>query len=155
MSDSPPQPIFTARNDDGTAHLSGESSQLRLRAEQTDGLFSLTESTLQPGSEQAPLHMHSREDETFYVIEGTITAHVGDQTRDLGPGESVWLPRGVPHRIEASGGEPVRLLMLIAPAGLERFFEEVDAMHAAGTLDSEAMRETAARYGITIIDQND
>jgi uncharacterized cupin superfamily protein len=56
---------------------------------------------MRPGTEQAPLHVHTREDETFYVIEGRITAIVGDRRRDLGPGESVWLPRDA--RMTAGG----------------------------------------------------
>ena len=144
-------PIFNARQDSGTNHLDGESSRCFLTAEQTGGLFSLTESVLQPGTEQAPLHVHSREDETFYVIEGSVTAIVGEQSRMLSAGESVWLPRDVPHRIKVEGDEPARILMLLTPGGLEQFFAEVDAMHAAGTLDREAMAKAAAGYGVTIL----
>jgi mannose-6-phosphate isomerase-like protein (cupin superfamily) len=144
-------PIFGRREDGGGSHLKGEQSRCFLRGEQTGGLFSLTESLMQPGTQQAPLHVHSREDETFYVIEGRITAIVGDQTRDLGPGESVWLPRGVPHRIHTTGEEPVRVLMLLTPAGLERFFDEIDAMNAEGKLSPGVLAATASRYGVTIL----
>ena len=151
MSQSPETPIFNSRQDGGTNHLDGESSRCFLSGEQTGGLFSLTESVLDPGADQAPLHVHSREDETFYVLEGRVTAAVGDQSRELSAGDSVWLPRGVPHRIRVEGQEPARILMLLTPAGLEKFFAEVDAMHVAGDLDPAAMAEAAARYGVTIL----
>lgn len=145
------EPVFSRRQTGGGAHLKGEASRCFLTGEQTGGLFSLTESVLQPGTEQAPLHVHSREDETFYVIEGKITAIVGGHQRDLGPGESAWLPRGIPHRIHTTGDQPVRVLILITPAGLEKFFEEIDAMNAAGALDPTAMARTAEKYGVTIL----
>ena len=112
----------------------------------------MTESILHPGSEQAPLNMHSLEDETFYVIEGRIIAIVGNVQRELGPGGSVWLPRGVPYRIHTTGDTPVRLLMLLTPPGLEKFFAEIDALLADAKLSPPMIAEAAAKYGVTILD---
>lgn len=145
------EPVITHRSDDGGGHLKGETSRCFLAGEQTGGLFSLTESVMRPGSEQAPLHVHSREDETFYVVEGHITAIVGDRREDLGPGGSVFLPRGIPHRIQTMGDKVVRVLMLLCPAGLETFFTEIDALNAGGRLDRDTMISVAQRYGVTIL----
>lgn len=148
-------PVFTDRDDSPSAgiggHLRGETSRCLLRGETTGGRFSLTESLMQTGTEQAPLHVHSREDETFYVVEGRIEAIVGEEKRTLGPGGSVFLPRGIPHRIHTVGNQPVRLLMLLTPAGLEKFFDEINRLNAAGQLDPARTKETAARYGVTIL----
>lgn len=145
------EPVISSRRDGGGGHLEGETSRCFLPGEQTGGLFSLTESVMRPGTEPAPLHVHSREDETFYVVEGRITAIVGDRTEEVGPGGSVYLPRGIPHRIHTTGDAPVRLLMLLTPAGLEKFFDEIDALEAAGKLGHDEMTRTAAKYGVTIL----
>jgi mannose-6-phosphate isomerase-like protein (cupin superfamily) len=145
------EPIFGQRSLGGSGHLKGEASRCFLTGERTGGLFSLTESVMEPGTEQAPLHVHSLEDETFYVIEGRIVAIVGERQEEIGAGGSVYLPRGIPHRIQSAGDKTIRVLMLIAPAGLEKFFVEIDALNAEGKLDGEAMTRTAARYGVTIL----
>lgn len=145
------EPVIARRDDTGASHLKGEKSRCLLGGAQTGGLFSLIESTMEPGAAPAPLHVHSREDELFYVVEGRITAHAGDRTEDLGPGDSVFLPRGIPHRVQAAGTANVRVVMLIAPAGLEPFFDEAAALAAGGDPDPAALAGLAARYGVTIL----
>ena len=70
-----------------------------------------------------PTHRHTREDQTLYVIAGSITARLGDEERRVGAGEAVFLPRGIPHtfRIDEDG---TRLLEINTPGGFERFHIE-------------------------------
>ena len=89
-------------------------------AEQTDGALSVSEAWVQPGAEP-PLHVHSREDETFYVLEGEAVFQRGPDRVTLRAGESILLPRGVQHGF-AVVGALTRLLTVYTPGGLEEAF---------------------------------
>ncbi|MEM7790953.1 MAG: cupin domain-containing protein [Verrucomicrobiota bacterium] len=131
-------------------HNPGQAGHCLLYGDDTAGAHSLSISILKKGSE-APLHIHSREDETFYVIEGTLDARVGDNHHTLEVGDSVFLPRGLKHRLLCLSGE-AKLLMLIHPPGLEKFFDEIDQAVAEGPASKETMIELSAKYGITILE---
>jgi mannose-6-phosphate isomerase-like protein (cupin superfamily) len=79
-----------------------------------------------------PLHVHHREDTALLVLEGAITAVVGDERVELGPGGFVWLPRDVPHTFRVDS-ETVRQLELMTPAGIEQF--HVDASDPAAVAE--------------------
>ncbi len=126
--------------------------------EETGGRFSLVEELGRKGlSAEPPLHVHTREEESFYVIEGEMTAYVGDKVIYAPAGTFVVLPRGVPHRYEIS--EEVRLLNLITPAGFEGFFRELSEPARELTLpprpegppDVARLLSTAAKYGCEIL----
>jgi quercetin dioxygenase-like cupin family protein len=88
----------------------------------TDGTVSVLEQWHFAGY-SPPTHRHGREDQTVYVITGSITARLGDDERRVGAGEAVFLPRGVPHtfRVDEDG---TRLLEINTPGGFERFHIE-------------------------------
>lgn len=65
--------------------------------------------------EEPPRHTHQTEDEIFYVLEGSITFHCGDESLDLEPGGFIFLPRGIQHGYTIRGTDPVRLLVVTAP----------------------------------------
>lgn len=109
----------------------------------TGGSLTLIETHTDGG---APLHVHTREDEFFYVVEGAITVRCGDEEYEAGPRSFVFLPRGIPHEWDVIGGQTAIVLMMTSPAGLEEFLGEY---HAAPT--SDARDAVAARYGITFI----
>src|ERR1700736_5820765 len=92
-------------------------------AEPTDGPLGLIEVVVPPGF-SPPLHVHSREDEPMYVIEGRVTYQVGDRRFEAGPGSFVFLPRGIPHTFVIEGDTPARMLVLCTPGGFERFHLE-------------------------------
>ena len=81
-----------------------------------------------PGDEP-PLHHHTREDETVYVLEGAITAFVGDQRIDVESGSYAALPKGIPHTV-AVRGEHARLLVTEEPAGAEYYLVPRDESDA-------------------------
>src|SRR5438552_11015505 len=103
-------------------------------------LLSLIESRTRGG---APWHVHSREDEYFYVIEGKIIVHCGDEIYSAGPGSFVFLPRGIPHAWNVGAEGVATLLMMTVPAMLEEFLQE---FHRAST--REDRDAVAAGYGI-------
>jgi mannose-6-phosphate isomerase-like protein (cupin superfamily) len=98
----------------------------------------------------APLHRHSREDEIFYVIEGTFRVWRGEEVVDAGPGGVALLPRGQVHTFRNIGAAPGRLLTVIVPAGFERFFEAVVNRGLADG-DDDRIAAVAAGFGLEIL----
>lgn len=88
----------------------------------TGGQFALMEQVARKGS-VPPRHIHHREDETFYVVEGEMTFFVGEETIKATPGTMVFAPRDVAHSFTIDSDQ-VRILVMVAPAGAEGFFKE-------------------------------
>jgi PhnB protein len=139
---SAPTPVRGYVLEEGQGVADGDSSTKASR-ESTGGSLTLIESHTDGG---APLHVHTREDEFFYVVDGAITVRCGDEEYEAGPRSFVFLPRGIPHEWDVIGGQTAIVLMMTSPAGLEEFLGEY---HAAPT--AKAHDEVAARYGITFI----
>ena len=97
----------------------GSSAELKLAGEQSGGDWAVVEWLVRAGDEP-PMHTHTREDETVYVLDGSITAFVGDQRIDVDAGSYAALPKNVPHGLTVHGDE-ARLLVTLAPAGAEYF----------------------------------
>jgi quercetin dioxygenase-like cupin family protein len=118
----------------------------------TNGQFSLVEVVARRGTEGPP-HTHANEDEAYYLLEGEMTFDVGGQTIEAGPGDYVWLPRGVQHAPAAKTPE-IRTLILITPAGLEEAFKQLSEPAQAPTLppppegppDVEQLRQALAVF---------
>jgi quercetin dioxygenase-like cupin family protein len=112
------EPVLTGPGAGRTvSHESGSSAELKLAGEQSGGDWAVVEWRLRAGDEP-PIHTHTREDETLYVLEGAITAYVGDQTIEVEAGSYAALPKDVPHGLSVRGDE-VRLLVTLEPAGAE------------------------------------
>ena len=94
-----------------------------ITGEQTGGAFFMAEATIPPGCGNPP-HIHSREDETFYVQQGTLTVQVGGKTVTASAGDAVCLPKGVAHCFQNNGNVDVKAVVVAVPGGLEKFFEE-------------------------------
>ena len=94
-----------------------------ITGEQTGGAFFMAEVSVPSGAGNPP-HIHSREEETFYMQQGTLTVQVGGETLTAAPGDVVCLPRGVAHCFQNNGSVEAKFLLVAAPAGLEKFFEE-------------------------------
>jgi mannose-6-phosphate isomerase-like protein (cupin superfamily) len=109
--------------------------------------FSLVEHAMSPRALAAPLHLHTREDEYSFVLEGRMGALLGDDVVEAGPGDLVFKPRDQWHTFWNAGDEPCRILEIIAPAGFERFFQELSDMGGAIDADPDALTALGARYG--------
>lgn len=129
-------------------------------SEHTGGAFELSLVTQPPGT-APPLHVHTRTDEVFYLLDGTMTYQAGDQLYELAAGSFIYLPRGVPHAFRITGTTPVRFLGLSSPAGLMDLYDEV-GMPAAErrlpgsdgqSLEQEVPRwiEVSPRYGLEVV----
>ena len=134
--------------DGGELLVFGDVSVLiRATGDSTGGAFSLFEEV--PPLVDTPLHVHTKEDELFYALEGEHVVRVGDQEFHLHPGGLVFAPRRVPHAQRRVVPGEGRLLILTSPAGFEGFFRELAAAHEAGTLGPDAYAAASERYGIT------
>src|SRR4051794_41736213 len=109
----------------------GTSAELKLAGEQSGGDGAVVEWRARAGDEP-PIHIHTREDETLYVLEGAITAVVGDQRFEVEAGSYAALPKDVPHGLTVRGAE-ARLLVTLAPAGAEYFLVPRDENDADPT----------------------
>jgi mannose-6-phosphate isomerase-like protein (cupin superfamily) len=129
---------------------------IKAGAEHTGGAYGLLESLVRAGS-SPPLHVHHREDEAFYVLEGQVRFHYDGQDVLAGPGSFVFLPRGVPHTFRVEGDEDARLLTLISPGGGERFFvaagrtPDGPGLPPPGPPDVELLKRVSAEFGAEIV----
>jgi quercetin dioxygenase-like cupin family protein len=162
--------IFGLKDGEGNARWWGGSlATIKATGKETGGLYSVVE-VLEPEGARAPLHLHRKEDEAFYVLQGEMTFRIGEQTIGARPGSFVFGPKGVPHTYTVNS-EPARLLFLLSPPGFERFVEAVSKPAKAPTLpppasdgpsdaddetDDEGESESFAvledRYGCEIVD---
>jgi len=126
----------------------GQVSFVRARGDQTGGLLSLTE-TRTPAGSGPPPHVHEREDEMFFVLEGEFSVTIGDETTTAAPGTFVFAPRGIPHAYVAN--VPSRHLAIVSPPGFERFLADAGEAAIAGP---QALAAVAARYGVTLLDSS-
>ncbi len=141
-----------------TVAVVGDVYRYLATGEQTDGKYALCDALVPPGGGPPP-HIHSREEEGFYVLEGEITFTVNGERTVAGPGSFANIPVGVPHSFRNESDRPARMLISVAPAGLERMFFEVGQELPAGATSApppskdeiDKLIATAPRYGITLL----
>jgi quercetin dioxygenase-like cupin family protein len=108
----------TVRGGEGEARWwFGALAEIKATAADTGGLMSIVEVTEPPGA-QAPLHVHHRDDEGFWVLEGEVSFEVGGETIEAGAGDYVFGPRDIPHRFTV-GPQGCRMLFVLVPGGFE------------------------------------
>jgi quercetin dioxygenase-like cupin family protein len=94
----------------------------KARGAQTGEALTVFEATNGPG-QGPPLHVHSLLDEVIYVMGGTIRVRLQDRVEQAAAGACVFIPRGTPHTWAVTGDGAARMLVVVAPAGLEQFFD--------------------------------
>jgi mannose-6-phosphate isomerase-like protein (cupin superfamily) len=124
----------------------------KVRAADCGGSFAALELVLPPATLVKP-HRHSREDEFTMVLDGTVSARVGDRFLDLAPGSYLVKPRGIPHALWNGGSVPARVVEIISPAGFEDYFEKIEPiLREHGPEWTEKFYGLADQYGITLED---
>lgn len=127
-------------------------------SKETGGAFFLSETSVPPGGGPPP-HIHHKEDESFHVLEGTLTIQVGEDTITARAGDFAYLPRGIAHSFKNTGNVTTKFLTLITPAGLENYFAEVfDPVADASAPPPPPSKELIARalaasprYGLELL----
>ena len=127
----------------------GSSSSVTIKAtgKDTAGSFYLGDNLIMPGFVGPPPHVHDRQHDMFYVLEGTLTLQIDDETVHLGPGSFACIPPGTVHTFSNRSEQPLRFLNFDTPAGKEDRMRDIDAAaHAAGCLTSEEIARISSRH---------
>jgi mannose-6-phosphate isomerase-like protein (cupin superfamily) len=124
----------------------------------TGGAYALWEALVPPGGGPPP-HVHTREVEGFYVLDGEVAVHLGDKRVVATAGMFVSVPMGLAHSFKNEANRPARMLIEVAPAGLEAMFFEVGTPLDEGATTApppspdeiEKLLKVAPRYGVEIL----
>jgi quercetin dioxygenase-like cupin family protein len=152
------QPIATAK-DEGEAHWwLGALAVIKATAADTGGRLTVVDVTDPPGVE-APLHVHHREDEAFWILDGDVTFEVGGKTIEASAGDFVFGPRDVPHRYTV-GDAGSRMLFILTPGGFEELVRATSDPAPRRTLpppdhpmpDEQQMKAAQAAAGCAQVD---
>lgn len=122
-------------------------------AEETRNTMFAFEATEPPGG-GPPLHIHTREEEFFLVLEGEVSFFINGQVIKRGPGGSAFVPRGVPHCFRNTSARTARLLVLFTPGDIEGFFEygaTVNGEPPSEELMLERLLALAPEFGLEVL----
>jgi quercetin dioxygenase-like cupin family protein len=151
------EPIVAGPGEGEAYWAFGTLSVVKSSAESSGGAVTVID-TLAPRGAGSPLHVHSREDEWFYVVEGELTFWVGGRVAVAPAGTFVFGPKGIPHTFMVSS-EQARFLLVAQPAGFEKFMRTVGEPAARLEIpppateppDVEALTKVAASFGMDVI----
>jgi mannose-6-phosphate isomerase-like protein (cupin superfamily) len=144
------KPKVVAPGSAKTLNILGDMTTSILSAADTNGAYSLAIQANRPGS-GPPLHRHTREDESFFILEGEYEIRLGDQSVHAVAGAYVFGPRGVAHTFKCVGARPGRIQVIVSPPNLEGFFEGIDSLARSGPVAPERVAALAAEYGIELL----
>jgi quercetin dioxygenase-like cupin family protein len=151
-------PLHRPADEGDTYWGPGDRYRFIVTGAETGGAYFAMEAWVPPGG-GPPLHIHTGEDETFYVVEGEASIWLGDAKITAGIGDFVNVPRGTIHGFRNEGTETMRMILTFTPAGIEKFFEETleralgPANEVPDNVDEVAARydAAAARYGMEFL----
>ena len=129
----------------GAVEWRGTSYRTILSAAETGGAMTIVES-VSPAGSGPPRHVHKAEDEAFILLTGECLFWIAGQQVTRGPGETVFVPRGVEHTFRVIGSRACRHYTILTPGGLEGFFAEMAAGQFRIPEDMGAVVQAAARY---------
>jgi quercetin dioxygenase-like cupin family protein len=141
-----------------TIAVVGDVYRFLATGEDTDGHYAQWEAIVPPGGGPPP-HVHSRENEGFYILEGEITFQIGEERVVATAGTFASMPIGMPHSFKNESNQIARMLITIAPAGLEAMFfgtglvvpQGATTVQPATKEEIEKMMEVAPCYGVKIL----
>ena len=133
--------------------VGGMSIRFLIEGGQSAGGVAIFEFDVPAGTKVAAAHSHDAYDETIYGLEGVLTWTVDGEQREVGPGEAIFIPRGVVHHFDNAHGVDARALAVVTPGVLgPDYFREVAAVldaAVAGPPDLAALGDVMRRHGIT------
>ena len=132
----------------GEGEQVGGATAVTIKAggEQTGGTFYLGEVVAQPGFPGPPKHVHERLHDMFYVLDGTLTVQIGDETVALAEGGFVCVPPGVAHTFSNRSDGAVRFLNFNTPSGWEHYMRDLDKALRDGAATQAVIGQIASRY---------
>lgn len=140
-----------------TIAVVGDVYRFLATGENTNGKYALWEALVPPGGGPPP-HVHSREEEGFYILEGEITFQIGEKRTVATAGMFANMPVGTPHSFTNQSSKTAKMLISVAPAGLEQMFFDIGVPVDQGATTAppttkaeiEKLLNVAPRYGIEI-----
>ena len=145
-----PLPLHIPSGGGPAISILGLETTVKISARDSGGLMLLAEQTVVPGM-GVPPHVHTREDEVFFVLDGEIEFVLGDRTFVGKAGDVVQAPRGVVHGYLGSGDRPARAYFMAIPAGIEPMFFEMASWPAGEPPDMEKLGALCAEFGISFV----
>jgi quercetin dioxygenase-like cupin family protein len=145
-----PVPYLARKDSTENLVVFGVNVQVLANRAQTAGEFCTYIAECAPGI-GAPLHRHTGQDESFFVLTGEFDIRCGDQVSRLKAGDFAFVPRGQAHAFTAAGDKPARLLGFGNPGGHEAFFEDCAAALAVGSFSPETGRQICEKHGIELL----
>lgn len=118
-----------------------------LNSNQTNGRFMMMEGRINVG-EGPPIHVHTREDEVFHVLEGKLEFQIGNDTVQARKGTTLYAPRGVRHVFRNPGPDPARLQFFFAPGGIEGYFREASRYLTEDPPNFAKATAVGTKYGV-------
>ena len=147
------EPIVVLPDSGEQLNIAGSKTLHKIKSSATNGVFSVLEFVTPPGKGVA-IHVHEREDELVYLLEGEIEVTLGDQKMKAIPGVMALLPRGIPHGFTNIGNKPSRVLDTILPGQFDNYFVELAALYAAGDPPEEQIGALSRKYRIKYLPDN-
>jgi quercetin dioxygenase-like cupin family protein len=141
------EPVVVLPDSGEPLNIAGSKTLHKIKSSATNGVFSVMEFVTPPGKGVA-LHVHEREDELVYLLEGEIEVTLGNQKMKAVPGVMALLPRGIPHGFTNIGNKPSRLLDTILPGQFDNYFVELAALYASGDPPEEQIDALSRKYRI-------
>lgn len=126
----------------------GDIMYVKLTGKDTDGRSTVIE-CVTPPNEGPPLHVHHRDDEGFYVIEGDFQFEIDGKREVAHTGDYLWVKRGTPHCFQNTGATTGRLLLTLEPSGAELFFGEIAGVE--GPPDPAKLKPLFEKYGMELL----
>ncbi len=152
-----PQPLFISPTQGRSLRGPGDLSLVKLSADDTADQLSLAEYVCEPGV-GPPLHRHTREDETFWVLDGEIAFFVDGAVLTAAAGSCVFAPRGKPHTFKNCTARSARMLLIVTPPrNFEEFYAGFLKIVEHPTAPDETMERVAAlgvRHGVDLLGPN-
>lgn len=151
------KPAVVRTNEGEARWWFGSLAELKATAADTGGQMTIVEITAPPGLE-APLHVHHRDDEGFWILEGDATIEIGDTTIEAHAGDYAFAPRDIPHRYTV-GDAGCRMLLILVPGGIEDVIRETSEPARSRTLpppleeepDIDRLKSVVAAHGYELL----
>ena len=154
MNDQGRTGIVRRRGEGESTSLFGDSYAIKASGSETGGTLAVIEAELAPHSGGTPVHVNTLEDENYYVLEGTLSFRLGEETVEAEAGTFVHIPKGEVHTHWNATDAPVRMLAFPAPSGFETFFAELAELMESmppGPPDMERMGALYGKYGLQVV----
>jgi mannose-6-phosphate isomerase-like protein (cupin superfamily) len=136
---------------DGALAIMGGRFDLKVSGSDTGGELCLFD-TVRSTKGGPPLHRHYSQDEWFYIIRGEFLVQVGEDRLRLGPGDSAFAPRRIPHTFAMTGDGEGQMLVLFQPAGsMEDFFRQMRTLGTGVAAGRQLQKAVWEAHGMELL----